>query len=370
VTLNDWPGQGHLLTTEPNAQLDLDDWIGQRQSSFHFELFDGSTGENLGDLTPYVDGANLTHDATQTIKRQLTLNFGVLDTSDINPLTDRVRVFMRTGGIDFPLGRYMFATSDLNIRSGGNELSPQLVDEMFIVDQQITDSFTTHNVNLTTDMPTINVGTLLIKLLGDLPLAGMSIASTSYFGDGSWTPGTRRGQIVDALTVQGDYMSPWFNHNGILTFIRTVDPTTDVATFDFDAHSRVFQDSITVQSNIINAPNVYVVVGNFTGVNGGEITGRYEIPNSAPYSIFNRGFEIPEVIDLQVSDTAQAFAAAKSIGIQRNIVDTIQCTTPPDPRHDCHDIVIFQGQHWLEIGWMMTLMEGGEMTHTLQRVYR
>jgi hypothetical protein len=94
------------------------------------------------------------------------------------------------------------------------------------------------------------------------------------------------------------------------------------------------------------------------------------VPNSAPHSIQNRGFVIADVINIQLTTRAQANAVARNIAVTQRIVERVELTTPPDPRHDSYDVVRWDGSLWLEVSWSMTLVEGGAMRHVLQRIFQ
>lgn len=128
-----------VLTNFPHDPiLDLDPWVGQRQSTYRFELFNAVSKEELGEINP-IRGATLSHVTSRTIKRTLRLNLGVEDMERINPVQDRIRVFMVfPTGVEYPLGTYMFADPTQLVFTSGNLGNIVLNDEMFLVDQQIT----------------------------------------------------------------------------------------------------------------------------------------------------------------------------------------------------------------------------------------
>jgi len=132
----------------------------------------------------------------------------------------------------------------------------------------------------------------------------------------------------------------------------------------------VYVDSITRSTDIITAPNRFIVVDNGSNATGQAIVGSYDIPPSAPYSITQRGFVIPKVFTMQVNNEVQANRVAAALGVQNSITETITFTTPPDPRHDSYDVCKLLDQLWLERSWSMNLVEGGQMTHTATRFYR
>lgn len=355
-----WPGLHPLAVDEPVRVLDVDDGIGQRTATWRFDLVDAVSGENLGQIHPIRSGAQITHDTTRTIKRDLRANFGVTDTAAINPLTDRIMPSMLVGGQAWPLGRFMFVDETTLISTGGVLGDMALVDEMFIVDQQQSKAFSS----------SLSTTAAVAEFLTGLPLVGVNVEASPYPAVGSWAPGTTGGQILDALATQGDYMGPWMDNNGVFRMIRTVDPDTAVPTLDFDRGHRVITNSITETSDLLRAPNRFVVTSNGDSANTAPIVGTYDVPPSAPYSIAQRGFVIPQVVNLQVDSVTQAFAVARNLGIRQSVFRRTQLSTPPDPRHDSYDVIRWQGVNWLELGWSMTLEEGAPMTHTLRRSFQ
>lgn len=354
-----WVG-GHALTTLPSTQqLQLDAWVAQRQATYRFALTDGVTGEILGDINP-IRGATLTHDTSRTIKRQLTFGLGAVDTADVNTLTDRVTVSMVfPNGETYPLGRYMFADASSRVFTAGRLGQMQLADEMFLVDQQITAGINGVGKNILT---------VIVETLTGLPVDFLADASP-YTSAQSWGIGTGRGQILEALAVSGDYWSPWFDHQGVLRFLRTFDPATQVPDIDLDVGARVVQASILETDDLLTAPNTFIVISNASSDMTSPIVGTATIPPTAPHSVPNRGFTIAQVQDLQLSDGAQANAVAQGLAQRQTVFERVSLTTPPDPRHDSYNVIKWQDDLWLELAWSMQLVEGGDMTHTLRRSY-
>lgn len=356
-----WVGTQTLTTQPIVAALDLDDSIGIRTATFRFRLSNGVTGENLGDLTPYIQGATLTHDTARSVKRELSFNLGVEDTGSINPLTDRVEVFMLIGGASYPLGRYMFTDDLETVSTGGDQASVQLVDEMFIVDQPLEASF--GNVG------DVSVMELILRLLEGLPLNGVDIEPSPFKGSLSAFAGSRKGGVLATLAQQGGYETPWMDNYGVFRMVRSVDAAVVVPAFDYDTRHPIYRDSISRSTDILNAPNRFTVISNSFDANAAPIVGTYEVPPSAPHSIASRGFVLPSVSDLQADSLQQADTMARTIGLRFTATEIVNLTTPPDPRHDSYDVVVFEGSQWLEIAWSMSLTEGGDMTHTLVKAY-
>ena len=277
-----------MLTTLPfNSYFDLDPWVGQRSATFRFHRVNGLTGENLGDITP-LRGANLSHDTSRTIKRTLSLNLGATDTAAIDPLVDRIDVFMDLAdGTEWPLGRYMFTDESAQRYTSGRLANVSLNDEMFLVDQEITAGFNASNLGVTSAIQ---------ALLEDLPVS-VTVAASPFLASQSWGQGTDRGSIVEALAVTGDYFSPWFGNDKIMHFIRTFNPAMVIPQFDYDAGNQVVRAGIVESSNLLTAPNRFIVISN---TNAGEspIVGVADVPPNAPHSFANRGFYITKTLNL------------------------------------------------------------------------
>lgn len=358
----------------PNPQLDPPLSRGQRQATFRFELFDGTDGTLLGNVQPSRDQApTLTHDTSRTIKRSVSpfvLPPGQLPVP-LNPVRHRVRIFMVIAGVDYPLGTFMFTNTVEIVSTGGTWISSTLLDEMFLVDQKISQAFAPRTFSLVSNINTEGIELCLQRLLEDLPIQ-FSVASTSYISATSWAIGTNRGQIISELALTGDYMPPWFDNTNVLRFERNIDPANEIPDFDWDSYQVVLTDSITTSNNLLEVPNRIIVVSNATTsgqLETAPIVGAYDIPASAPHSIFNRGFVIPDVYDLAVEDQGQATAVARSIAQRQLIFESVELSTIPDPRHDSNDVIRWDGENWLELSWSLQLTEGSEMRHMMRKVY-
>lgn len=366
VPIPTWPGLTHLTDIPVDQNLDLAANVGQRQSTFVFQLINGVSGIHKGFVTPIRNTVpTLTHDTTRTTKRQLSVNFGVADTALIQEEQDRLLVYMLMGGVTYPLGRYAFTSEQDAVSTGGSRSSDVLLDEMTNVDVQLETGFPTPAQASSIFAVEIAVG----LLLQGLPIPGIDIAPSPFNIVGAWSPGTTRGQALAAMSQQGDYQTPWFGNDGRFKMVRTINPEEAEPTIDLDRGARVIRDSVTATSTLLAAPNRFVVVSNGGDAQAAPIVGRYDVPPSAPNSIQNIGFVRPAVSNAQVATQTQADAAARRLGLINTITRTVQLATPPDPRHDGYDVVRWQGQNWLEIGWSMQLVEGGQMTHTLRRSF-
>jgi hypothetical protein len=391
-------------TGQPIVNIDNDPLFdfttrGQRSATFRFALED-LTGEQLGAIHPVRNSVpTLSHDTSRSVKRTLTLNFEPATAAIFDPIRHRIRVFMvLEDGREFPLGRYMAANTSEIPTTAGNFASVALVDEMFIVAQPIQTSFSAVTASVSQSSDGLVYGSVyqaIIRLLNRYLLFNpeaewgaeatgttrssvrprgreKNVEGTDHTTTASWQSGAAGTSVLQDLAVSGDYFSPWMANDGTFRMIRAIDPTTIAPQIDFDATATVFRDSITRTSDLLNAPNRIIVTSNSgTGASvSAPVIGTYDVPNSAPHSIVNRGFVIPSIVNLQVNSRPQANVIARNIATTQHIVEKVELTTPPDPRFDSYETVRWDDELWLEIAWSMALTEGGGMRHTLQRIFQ
>lgn len=349
-----------LLPFDP--LLDLPPWVGQRQATFRFDMTNGVTGEFLGQIHP-LHGASLSHDTTRTIKRQLTLDLGEQDTANVDPITARIKPYMVfPNGREYPLGTFMFTDSSRQVFTSGKLASMALNDEMFLVDQQLPVGLSSVSTN------GLSVNAMITKALTGLPVS-YTMEFSPYLTLDSWAMGTMRGQALEALALTGGFFSPWFGNDSHLHFIRSFDPIDKIPEFDYDAGNQVFRAGIVETDNLLTAPNKFVVISDMAKDMSAPIIGEASVPQSAPHSEAERGFQILNVQTVQAGDNRHAQTIAANLMNRQTIFETVNLTTAPDPRHDSYNVIRWQGDLWLELSWSMALTEGGGMNHLLRKAY-
>jgi hypothetical protein len=364
-----------LTNDAVTSPFDLPAGRGQRTCTFAFDLVDAASGQVLGSLQPTQDQIPvLGHDTTRTIKRQVTLSLNAVDTAAIDTIKDRVRIrLVLPDGRTFPLGLYMFTDNTrAPYTSRRRQSSAVLMDEMFIIDQPRSVGFPNIATQFAFGGAPIDAAQLIQQLLEDFPNIEHIVEGSPYIVANTWGIGTSSGQVLGDLADFGDYFPAWLANDEKLHMIRSFDPTNQIPSFDWDTYSHVYADTIAESDDLLTAPNRIIVNSNdmSDATAQGPITGTYDIPASAPHSIQNRGFVVPDVYDFQLSTQAQAAAVARNIGLQQTIYQRTTLSTAPDPRHDSYDVIRWQGQNWLELAWSMDLIEGGTMSHTLRKTYR
>jgi hypothetical protein len=357
--------------------FDLPEYIGQVGCTYRFDVIEAATGMRRGELHPRRDPApTLEHDTTATISRKLSnFTLGAEDAERFRPLQDRVEVWLILGDDDrtaFPLGRYIVADRSRAQFSQGLLTPLTLYDEMFIVDQELEAGFNAGGYP---------ADYAIRQLLDQVPIGPILIEGpTGEAVNQSWGAGTGRGAALTDLATAGGYFKPWFDHLNRLRLIQAFEPGDRLPTFDLDAApGRVLRDSISFEDDLATAPNRWIVRSNATGILIGEegaeqneigaVVARYDVPASAPFSIAQRGFVIAKTVEAQMRTLTAAAIYARTLGVQKSNYERCTLATPPDPRHDAYDVIRFDGQLWLEIGWSLPLISGGAMVHTLRRAY-
>ena len=351
--------------TAPVDVLDLPEYVGQVDMAWRLVLVDGVTGAERGVAHPSPRSASLRHDSSATVSRTLSgITLDPTDAAWFRPLIDRGHLEALVDGRVFPLGRYVCVDDIEIVRSGGSDRPLTMVDETLIVDQAMETGF---------DAAGRTVQTAVAALLTDFTAVDPLIETSVHTSVSSWSAGTSRARVWCDLAVEGGYLKPWLDHDGTPRMIQACDPAPRMVAFALDAPPRAFADSITRESSLPDAPNRWIVVSNDVGADSdaaaGPVVGVWDVPGSAPHSIANRGFVIPEVVDRQVSTVVQATAMARSLGLAATVTETLEFDTPPDPRHDAYQVIRFLDELWWETGWTMPLSATGRMTHTATRAW-
>lgn len=289
-----------VLTNFPfDPLLDLAPWVGQRQCTYRFERYNAVSKRVLSEIHP-IRKARITHDTGRLIKRTLNMSFGVRDAEEVNTISDRIKPYMVfPSGTEYPLGTYMFTDESRQKFTIGDLANVTLNDEMYIIDQPLVagiDANTTKN-SATNEaaVSRINIGTFLADLFAELKLQ-FAAEPSSFSAPMAWPAGTMRGQVLEAIALAGDYFSPWFDNNNVLRFIRSFNPAYKIPDFNWDTGNTVMRDSIVGTSNLLNAPNRFLVISSGIGNKSSliPIVGLALVPANAPHSFENRGFYITE----------------------------------------------------------------------------
>jgi hypothetical protein len=349
--------------TVRNRLLDMEDpAIGGWQSTVRFDLLDQDC-QWIGTLET-LTADTVTNRTGAGVNRTLsgvTLEEG--EFRSINPYVDRVRpTYVLEDGTEWPLGAFMFVDAPVERSSFRNRIPVTLEDQGAVLQYPTTSSLS------------VGVyGSIMAAI--DEVLDAVHIQARSFlppttekvWDPVTWPFNTPRRQIIDELAALAGFLPLWFDNHGFaqLTTPPDVVQRAPDHVYELGATSRVKSQSIVQNDNLLVAPNVYVVSA--AGLTQGEVFGKAYVDPWLPWSVENRGFEVPDIYQAQgVGSTVQAQMMAEARAAMDAVAfKQVTFEAVADPRHDTYDVVQFDGFVYREVGWSLKLRPGGTMSHQL-----
>jgi len=321
--------------------------------------------------------AAISNDVTRAIRRTISsLNIlprPVYDTDtshfyadDIDPLTMRIKPYWTyANGDAFPLGLFVFGDDSQVLWSWGWPRQCSLTDLMADLDQPLDNAVG------------YGQGTNVYNaLINECDKTGIGpderiIESTTAVIDVpvGWVPGRDTQLVVfDGLCKLAGFLPPYRNNDGVLVCRSSPDLASATATYEYGANTVVLTGTAVLSSDILTAPNRYVVVGSNTDT---ELVGIFDVPDSAPHSYMNIGRYRRKSESVQgLTTQAQADAAAAAAYVtDSSTYSWLGFDTPVDPRHDTWDILSFDGVNYRQLGWTIECRVGGTMRHSCRGAY-
>lgn len=345
--------------------LDLAPSIGQRASSFHYDLLD-QTGAVIGTINPDASATPVVeNNVNRAIKRDLrSLVLAPDDAAAVNPVADRVRPKMvLQNGDELPWGVFLFVDGSEAPQSAGTWFTGALLDQSFILDQPLAQSVG------------YALGQSISAAISDL-FAGAGIVD--YFVEpGSWTvaepiawpAGTSRLQVMNDLAAMAGCYSVFFDNAGQGRVEAVPDLATATPAVTYLYGGNIYNGSLLMTDNLLSSPNRYIVID--SSALDAPIVGSYDVPAAAPHSEANRGFVVATVITANGLGTQAAANARAAAAAAQDAADYtwVSFSSAPDPRHDTFDVIDLLGVRYREQRWSTRLEEGAVMAHDLRRVY-
>lgn len=355
--------------TNVDSPLGLD-WaslrgIGTRRSTFKFILLDKDLN-TLGELDVDQDSPpSIENNINRSVKRTVSgLVFPVDQAQDVNLLSDRLRIEMHLPDGPYPLGVFMWADPSTRRSTAGNWIEASLVDQALVLDQPIGRPYALP--------PGSIIATAIKERIQQRGLSEFDVQHTGTYTGSEWSvwpTGTTSLEIINDLAAQAGCYSIYFDNNGKAIVKSVPDMAASTPDITYDVGTSVFAETIVESNDLLTAPNRYIVINN--GMTNTPIHGKWDIPDSAPHSIENRGFVVAKVYDDQtVADNASAKRMAQAIGeSDTSTYEWATFETAINPRHDTFDIVEWENRKYHEQSWGFILHEGSPMRHELRRVF-
>lgn len=310
-------------------------------------------------------GGSLTWDGGARIQRVVRgAQFDATEWQAINPFRDRLQLlWVEDNGDTTPLGVFHVAQSprkyiDENLFANPE---PYLVDGGFFLDQPSIQGLSGRLGERLSD--------IMARLCDQAGVTSRVISPCGEFcGEPILAPaGTSYSQSLSGIARLANFLPPHFDRNGVLRLVPP--PPLTSAPAAVYGPSNVVRESRLADDNLLDAPNVFVVIG--SGASESEIVAEVEVPSSAPHSVANRGGR--RVVSVRSEQGIDSFAQAERIASQMALVqvsdfETVSFDTLPNPLHDCYNIVELHGENYRETGWTLPLRaDGSTMNHNVDR---
>jgi hypothetical protein len=344
--------------------VDLPAGVGHIASRVRWEVL-SSDLDPIGSVSPEDQRVIIAASTTSNIGRTCRgFTLRANDARHLNPFRDRLRpVWEYEDGSRYNLGVFMLGSPERRVGSAHVLVDATLVDQSFVLDQPMTRSYGLWRNGLVCDA--------IVELVEEAGITSHRIDFTDQKVGGplNWPIGTSRLRILRALCEQAGLLPPYFDSDGVLVVRPAADPVEgQVLRYDSGSTSRIYEGTVAERDNVLDAPNVYVVVG--LSPSRTEIVGRAEIDPRLPHSIQNRdGLEVAKVTRIQgLSSTQQAQRIAQTQAAADPFqLAAVDFESAPDPRHSLFDLVEYDGSVWNEEAWTMELRPGGRHSHRLTK---
>ena len=308
------------------------------------------------------DGGQITWDGRATVGRVARgVRFPAAEWADVNPFTDwLVPVLRSSDGSAYRLGMFTVVDAPARFLAPGVPDAPQVymmdggallaTASQFTLTALVGESLSDAMARV---CDAAGVTRRVIDVEGDL--VGDPVA---------YPPGTTFATALDGFTSLAGFLPPHFDRDGVLRLRRL--PAGDAPDVTYGADT-ILSGSRAEESDLLTAPNVFVVVGAGSGAN--PVTATAELPVDAPNSVANRGGRrIVKVLREQgVSSLAQAQRlATRAAQTAASPSRSVTFDGMPDGRHDCWSLVEVSGTVFVESGWELPLRVGAAMGHRVE----
>ena len=338
----------------------------RRELEVRFRILRG--GAEYGQL--YAIGMpSLRCDDSGGIKMSLMGSFAQSD--KIDWLTDEIQPVLVINGEETPLAVLMPATVTPTEKQDSVTVSVQAYDRCW----RVRDDYLTGLLYFA-------AGTLYLTAIENI-LTGCGISlvlampSTAVLAeDREWMTGTSKLEIVNELLSEINYNPLWFNADGAAVLEPVSVPSVDNIehTLDSDSVQSLLLPQITRQTDVYNAPNVFVCVCSNVDKSGPLVATAINNNPQSPLSVMRRGRQIVKVENVKNIENQDALDALAARMRDESMIggETITVTTALLPGFGVADVTALHYKDLsaicIEKAWEMQLGVGGNMKHTLKKV--
>jgi hypothetical protein len=321
----------------------------------------------IGTVTPSKSGSvpNITNNINRAIKRSLDgMVFHPDDFANINPLTDRIKVWGSIDGVEKPLGIFMWTDAAGERHSYGLLGSSTMVDLNGKLDQPVG-----RPVGWASGASHTGIVTSLAQEVG-IDTSAFPNTGTILSSSMNWASDVSRASIMAQVMNMAGWYSPFFNNAGQFT-AQEPQPLAPPS-LDYSGElGNIASDPAPVESNdLLSAPNRWICEA--VGANDDPVWGSYDVPPSAPHSFANRGYYIVRTVQAAqgVDTSEECYQAALTAALSDNdTFEWVEFDGVPSHDHDTFDVVSYEGQYYREQEWRLPL-SADLMHHSLRRTYQ
>lgn len=371
-----------------------------RKVSFKYELLD--SGNRLKKQLDNVLSSSVSYNALAEIKR--TARFSLKDDGTINFLIDRIKPYVRlwippgrilaryysflkatqpnlyqtiqeapeTGGwVEFPLGVFILSTPSKKAdESGIVTREVEAYDQLqVLVDDKVIDRYT------------VSAGTnyiLAVKtILDSTGITNQNLTATNKTlpTDRDWEPGTTKIKIINDLLSSINYLSLWFDEDGLAIAQPYISPSEQGSEYTYkDDHESVIFPDVEQSLDLFKVANKWVLV--VSEPDREPISSTYTNTNAnSPTSTINRGRTIVDYRQEDAADQATLDSKVQRIAFEASqIYEHVDFYTPIMPMHSNADVFTLEfsklgiNAKYSEHQWSMELKAGARMKHQIRRV--
>lgn len=327
-------------------------------------------GSDYCELYPNKSAPFIQMTGSNSIKTTLSGEF--VQDKKIDWLRDKIRPELIIDGVVYPLGIYL----PVSVRKKENETSKTVQVDAYDQCWQVQDVRTEGILHLDSGTNYIEAIKQLLGNAGIVIVIATPTTATLANDREDWEPGSSYLDIINQLLDEINYNPLWFNPSGAAILEPNSVPTVANIehTINSDDVKSLMLPSVSSEIDIFNSPNVFVCVCSNPD-NSSVMTATAENTNpQSPLSIARRGRRIVHVekVDNIASQTELQAYAERMRNESMITGETWSIQTALQPGHGVNDVVAFHHEDetsiCIERAWSMTLMTGGIMTHTLEKV--
>jgi hypothetical protein len=379
------------LNMQGQFEADISNWVDMGAMT-NTATINGNQMAPVSGQRSSASVATITHDTTQSVKRQLSMRLEGNVT--LNPLKDLIRFHYQLqtpdgGWLDWVLGTFVLTIPDLEINPGFSFIQCAGTDVLqLLVDAAVPITWTVPAGTGYIDAVRNVINTYGGSYKFDIQIQA---ANQSLQASQTWDAGTSRLTIINDLLETVNYQDLWADELGVLRSnpIPNYANLTPSFTFDGTGDNSIIGYPLQLKTDLSNAYNQVLIVGADPRVatfNGKPIFNyksyfNYVYQNNdptSPISVPNWHPKLIAINDNSIPNAAVAAAKAKTLAQQYALVfNQWTLNTFPWPvsqNYDIYQCIIDTPDHglinakFLEIGWTHQCSTAGATSHVLTQV--